>query len=998
MLTCLTRRPLPFIVAAVLLAITGVMAWAGFTRDHEQAVQHQQAAADQTTHALQMLVGGLEYRVGSLRGLFAASDAVTSDEFRVFAAPLLGGQRASALAWITIVAGRDRAGFEQRHGVPITRFADGRFTPAAPAAQYAVLTHIVPARTRVALGLDAASFGGQAAVMERAIASGRTQASRPVQMPATGDTSLILYAPAYLAHAKLDTVAQRQAALIGFGMGVFRFADLRVALAHSITSGTDVTVATGGQPVVEVGSVGDGATTRHVAVAGQMWTISVESPNRGGIGLGWLAVIVGSVVTVLLTLFTAQAVRAEAAARELAGARERERDAVETAQQLMLDNLEEIFAIRYDHDLRVVTASGALLRAKGLVPEEFKGHTIYELVHNDGDARVIPMLERARDGQQGSIDFFDEPTGRTLWLQALPLEGADGVLLVGLDVTARAAAEQARRSAEERFRRSFEDAPVGMALLDGDGRFLEANEALARIVGIAADDLVGRALTEATHPDDAEAEHEQLAELLAGRAVRSTYEKRAIHADGHALWVAVHATELGGDERMFLAQILDISDQRRFEQQLQHLADHDPLTGLENRRAFERAVDAQLAHVKRYGDEGALLILDLDHFKGVNDTLGHHAGDALIMAVADVLREHVRDSDRVARLGGDEFAVLLPKADAEQAVAVADKLVSAVRDERRVLGGRAWTTTVSVGVALFSAATDRGEQLLVDADLAMYDAKEAGRDRYAVYRPGDRATSRTQTRLAWMDRIRGALEEDRFALLAQPILDLDRGEVVHHELLLRMVSPDGDLIPPGSFLTIAERFGLVCEIDDWVVRRAIQTLADHAGRGLVLEVNLSGGSIGSPELLATIERELERTGVDPRSLIFEVTETAAVSNIPRARAFADRLGALGCRFALDDFGAGFGSFYYLKHLPFDFLKIDGEFVRHCAASSVDRVIISSLVGVANGLGKRTIAEYVDDQATIDLLRELGVDLAQGYGIGKPAALEQWLGVDAAAQR
>jgi EAL domain-containing protein (putative c-di-GMP-specific phosphodiesterase class I) len=272
----------------------------------------------------------------------------------------------------------------------------------------------------------------------------------------------------------------------------------------------------------------------------------------------------------------------------------------------------------------------------------------------------------------------------------------------------------------------------------------------------------------------------------------------------------------------------------------------------------------------------------------------------------------------------------------------------------------------------------------------MYDAKEAGRDRFGVYRPGDRAASRTQARLAWMDRIRSALEEDRFTLLAQPILDLAEDRVVHHELLLRMVSPDGDLIPPGSFLSIAERFGLVTEIDDWVVRRAIQTLADHADRGLVLEVNLSGSSIGSPELLQTIESELARTGVDPCSLIFEVTETAAVSNIPRARAFADRLAALGCRFALDDFGAGFGSFYYLKHLPFDFLKIDGEFVRHCAASSVDRVIISSLVRVANGLGKRTIAEYVDDEATIEMLRGLGVDLAQGYSIGRPEALEHWL--------
>jgi EAL domain-containing protein (putative c-di-GMP-specific phosphodiesterase class I) len=290
--------------------------------------------------------------------------------------------------------------------------------------------------------------------------------------------------------------------------------------------------------------------------------------------------------------------------------------------------------------------------------------------------------------------------------------------------------------------------------------------------------------------------------------------------------------------------------------------------------------------------------------------------------------------------------------------------------------------------------------VLVDADLAMYDAKDGGRDGYSLYLPGALAASRTQARLAWMDRIRGALDDDRFTLLAQPILDLTTGHVVHHELLLRMIDEDGDLLPPGSFLAIAERFGLVAEIDAWVCRRAIRTLATYPGRELTLEVNLSGASIGSPELLASIESEIAASGVDPRALIFEVTETAAVSNIPRARAFADRLNALGCRFALDDFGAGFGSFYYLKHLPFDFLKIDGEFVRHCTTSSVDRVIISSLVRVASGLGKRTIAEYVDDRATIELLRDLGVDLAQGYAIGKPAPLEQWLsgGLTAPNQR
>jgi len=992
-LTWPTRRPLPFIVAGVLIAITVAMAWAGFARDHEQAGRRADDAAEQAVQAVRTLIGGLEYRVGSVRGLFAASTTVTPGEFALFADPMLADGRASGLGWIEIVRRDQRAAWERQHGIRIRRLNGLQLVPAPSADDYAVLTQLVPAPIRIGLGLDVNTIPGQADAMQQAITSGRTRATRPVVVPGSGDTSLVLYAPAYRDDAAVGTVEQRRDALVGFGVGIFRFVDLRAALGRALTSGTDVTITAAGRPVLHIGDSLDGAVVRQIDIAGQPWTIAVVAPDRGGIGLGWLAVIIGTIVTVLLTLFTAQAVRSEAAARELARARERERDAIEFDQQTLLDHVDELFLVRYDADLRVQRASGALLRAKRRSPEEVVGRTAYELVLGTPDEPVIAALEAALRGEHSSFDHVDADTGQILWMQALPLadEVGRGVLLVGLDISART-------EAEERFRRSFEDAPVGMALLDGDGRFLEVNDALAGILGRSVETLVGQRLADTTHPADAQDEDQQLQELLDGRAVRCSYEKRAVHADDDVLWVGVHATELGaaaGAQRMFLAQILDISDQRRFEEQLQHLADHDPLTGLENRRAFERAVDAQLAHVRRYGDEGALLVLDLDHFKAVNDTLGHHAGDALILAVANVLRDHVRGSDRVARLGGDEFAVLLPKADEAQARVVAGKLVAAVREERRNLGGRAWTTTVSVGVALFTSAAERGEQLMVDADLAMYDAKEAGRDRYAVYRPGDRNASRTQDRLAWMDRIRGALEEDRFTLLAQPILDLAEDRIVHHELLLRMVAPDGDLIPPGSFLSIAERFGLVTEIDDWVVRRAIATLAEHAGRDLVLEVNLSGGSIGSPELLATIESELERTGVDPRSLIFEVTETAAVSNIPRARAFADRLAALGCRFALDDFGAGFGSFYYLKHLPFDFLKIDGEFVRHCASSSVDRVILSSLVGVANGLGKRTIAEFVDEQATIELLRELGVDLAQGYAIGRPQPLEHWLTDDRA---
>jgi EAL domain-containing protein (putative c-di-GMP-specific phosphodiesterase class I) len=280
------------------------------------------------------------------------------------------------------------------------------------------------------------------------------------------------------------------------------------------------------------------------------------------------------------------------------------------------------------------------------------------------------------------------------------------------------------------------------------------------------------------------------------------------------------------------------------------------------------------------------------------------------------------------------------------------------------------------------------EDVLVNADLAMYDAKEAGRDRSATYSSQERGASRMKARITWAEKIREALEEDRFTLYAQPIVELASGEVRQHELLLRMLDERGEAIPPAAFLAVAERFDLMQDIDRWVVARAIRQMAEQkaAGRELIFEVNISGSSTGDPELLTIIERELAETGVDPVNLVLEVTETTAVANIPRAQQFAARLAELGCRFALDDFGAGFGSFYYLKHLPFDLLKIDGEFVRSCTSNTTDQLLIRAAVDIARGLGKKTIAEYVGDEETVELLRELGVDYAQGFHVGRPGPL------------
>jgi diguanylate cyclase (GGDEF)-like protein len=396
-----------------------------------------------------------------------------------------------------------------------------------------------------------------------------------------------------------------------------------------------------------------------------------------------------------------------------------------------------------------------------------------------------------------------------------------------------------------------------------------------------------------------------------------------------------------------------------------------------------------VTHTARYGAAGALVVLDLDDFKAVNDTLGHHAGDEVIIAVAGLLKTQLRDSDVIARLGGDEFAILLPAGTVEEAAAVAAKLVRAVREEVTVLGTpRARRITTSIGVAPFTSAEETGEEVLVNADLAMYEAKEAGRNRHAVYVTDRHEPQRVQARMHWVERIREALEDERFVLHAQPILDLRTGAVAQYELLVRMLDDDGGVIPPGAFLPVAERFDLVQEIDRWVTRSAIELIAQHAGDDLRLTVNLSGRTLTDDRLLADLEREIERTGADAGRLTFEVTETAAVENIQLAREFAERLRGIGCRFALDDFGAGFGSFYYLKHLPFDYLKIDGEFVANCLASRTDQLVIRAVVDIAQGLGKETVAEFVGDADLVEFLRSQGVDYAQGFHVGRPLPLPE----------
>jgi diguanylate cyclase (GGDEF)-like protein/PAS domain S-box-containing protein len=663
----------------------------------------------------------------------------------------------------------------------------------------------------------------------------------------------------------------------------------------------------------------------------------------------------------------------------------------------LLDELPEmaILEVQQDPDgqYRYLSVRGRALMAHGY--RDIVGQTVAQVASKANRAEILAAYDAA---------FAGDPQERTMqhpdgwWLQAslIPLGVIDGlprVMVVFRDVSRERARESALSKAEERFRRMFAEAPSGNLVHDLDGKILSVNRALCTTLAVEERHIVGQSIADIADGFGFELENIRTGWLTA-QTGRATGEYALTRLDGstvHLAFESVTLVDKGGEPEEVLVHVADVSERRRFESQLAHLADHDPLTDLFNRRRFEQELSQHMTRGERYGHRGAMILLDLDNFKRVNDSLGHNAGDELILSVASVLRKRLRSSDVIARLGGDEFAVLLPSGGRESAERLATKLVESIRSEVTVFdANRSRRITASLGVVLINKHGLTPIELMKQADLAMYDSKEAGRDRYTLLDLTESSRSKSAAHTVWADRIEAALEEDRFVLHAQPILDLRTGVVESAELLVRMLDEDGALVPPGRFLYVAERIGLITQIDEWVVGQAASLLKriQLTAPDFRVEVNLSGRSMGSTRLSEHIRSTVLEAGINPSGLVLEVTETAAVSDIQSARTFAEELQRAGCRFALDDFGAGFGSFYYLKHLPFDFLKIDGEFVVKCATTPADQVILTAIVDIARGMKKETIAEFVGDQLTLDTIRRTGVDHAQGYFIGTPVPVDE----------
>ncbi len=539
----------------------------------------------------------------------------------------------------------------------------------------------------------------------------------------------------------------------------------------------------------------------------------------------------------------------------------------------------------------------------------------------------------------------------------------------------------------------------GVYGLGRDGRITFSNPAARRILGYGNNDLlIGQPVAQLLHgvPDASPAGP-------SGRLHRACTEGETLlgwetqfrHQNGGAVPVECTVYPLHIDGRLEGAVIAfrDISERRAFEQELLWQANHDPLTKLYNRRHFERQLEDEVQRCRR-GGTSALLYLDLDRFKYINDTAGHAAGDQLLVEISQQMRERLRESDLLARLGGDEFALILRNIADPQVLQAAESFRELLEGHSFVYGGSQYRVYGSIGVALIDDKTLSAGEVLANADIACHLAKNKGRNQTHVYEPGSDAKRAMNVDLGWSTRLQQALVGNRFVLHYQPIVPLQRNgadevNILRCEALIRLADLDTGVISPNAFLPTAERFGLMPQIDLWVVRNAIEQLAvmTRDGRRASLAVNLSGHTLDDPRLVPEVKRLLREHEVDPRSLSFEITETNAIANLDAAQRVIGDLREHGCRFALDDFGSGFSSFHHLKHLPVDVVKIDGQFVRDMARDPADRAIVMSINDIAHSFGKRTVAEFVETREILEMVRDCGVDYAQGYYISAPCAAE-----------
>jgi diguanylate cyclase (GGDEF)-like protein/PAS domain S-box-containing protein len=676
--------------------------------------------------------------------------------------------------------------------------------------------------------------------------------------------------------------------------------------------------------------------------------------------------------------------------------------------------LEAIFAnasigIAFTREDAIVRCSPALHEIFGYAPGELVGGPAIAVWPSEEDYAALareagpPLLAGRRYEAEHLAKRKD---GSLFWahVMAQAVKAGDpskGTIWIFEDVSEKKRAEERLFAEKERAQATLQAIGDAVIVTDVHGQIEFMNPIAETLTGCdllsCAGQPVARVLRLADEATAAPVEDPVRKVLAGGGLVAAAASVILARQDGARHSVEYSAAPIRNREQEIDGVVIafrDVTRQREMAEQVSWQASHDALTGLINRREFERRVEQALADVRRHGGQHALLFLDLDQFKIVNDTCGHAAGDELLRQLSHALAGRIRQTDTLARLGGDEFGVLLANCPIEQAHRVAEALRLAIEDFHFTWQDKIFKVGVSIGGVPISDPSKTLASLMSAADSACYFAKDTGRNRVHLVTGEDGELAERHGQMEWVSRIHRALEEDRFRLWFQEIRPTGArapgGD--HYELLIRMVDEHGKPVPPMAFIPAAERYDLMPAIDRWVVRTALaffERTYGGGGRGLeCASLNLSGSSINDPNFLAFVKSEFALRRVDPHSVCFEITETAAISNLARAVQFISELKAMGCRFSLDDFGSGMSSFAYLKNLPVDFLKIDGSFVKDMHRDPIDRAMVEAIHRIGNVMGIATVAEFVESEEILACLRSIGVDYAQGYGIARPQPLEE----------
>jgi diguanylate cyclase (GGDEF)-like protein/PAS domain S-box-containing protein len=663
---------------------------------------------------------------------------------------------------------------------------------------------------------------------------------------------------------------------------------------------------------------------------------------------------------------------------------------------------ENVTIVDLDGTLRY--ANPAFEQMLGYDAKEVVGEmNVLECVHPDDLPHVLEETEKALSAggvATNKAEYrFRHKDGSWRWVESAGTYLLDdphvkGVVVQTRDITERKQTEESLREAEERFRRSFDDAAIGMALVAPEGRFLRTNQSLCEILGYREEELLEKTFQDITYPADLDADLDQVRRMLDGNIRTYQLEKRYLHKDGHVVWALLSVSMVHdekGEPLYFVSQIQDISERKVLQERLEHWAFHDSLTDLPNRQLFMDRLGQALRRTIRRHKRVAVLFIDIDKFKDVNDSLGHEMGDFLLTVVAQRLKHCLRPEDTLARFGGDEFVVLIEAVDdPEQAVEVAERIAEEFRRPFNI-EGRDLYVAASLGISLGDARTHHPDGLLRDADAAMYRAKD-GAEVYALFDPSMHELTLRQLELK--SDLRRAIEREEFLVHYQPIFRLDdEGGVERIEALVRWDHPERGFLDPDEFVSIAEESGWVVPMEEQVLEHACRWAVEWQRQvprrtPLVLCVNLSASQLSRPDLDETVARVLRETGMKGGCLNLDITETVYVSTLERHTAVLTRLREMGVQISIDNFGTIHSSLSYLKRLPADAIKIDKSFVKGLGKMAEDTAVVQMSIWLAHTLGMKVIAEWVESEEQARLLKEMGCDMAQGYHFAKPLPPEE----------